>query len=54
MLDIIKLVLGVVALVAVIYASYWIAKNVSYAIFYRGMVIESIESRVKPSCLNNN
>ena len=50
-----KDVLGVIALVifmgGVIYGTYWVAKTVSYSIFYEGMVNETITEKVKPSCL---
>jgi hypothetical protein len=37
--------------VFVLYGSYWVCKNVSYAIFYEDMVIQSITETVKKTCI---
>lgn len=50
----IKLILGVVLLGAVTYGGYWVAKNVSYAVFYEDMVEDTIKENVKKSCLRGS
>jgi len=42
---------GLIAICAVVYGMYWIAKTVSYQIFYEDMVIEEIQEQVKSECL---
>lgn len=37
--------------VVLIYGGYWIAKNVSYFVFYEDMVIETIKETIKPEYL---
>ena len=34
-----------------LYGIYWVVKTVSYSIFYEDMVIETINQKVKSSCL---
>lgn len=34
-----------------LYGAYWVAKNVSYALFYEDMVQETIREMVKPEYL---
>lgn len=35
-----------------LYGCYWVAKTVSYNVFYEDMVEETIELKVKETCLN--
>ena len=37
--------------ISVVYGCYWIAKSMSYAIFYEGMVEQTIREMVKPEYL---
>ena len=37
--------------IAVIYGGYWLAKNVSYALFYEGMVEGTVKELVKNTCI---
>jgi hypothetical protein len=46
------LIIGAVLLaISAVYGCYWIAKSVSYAIFYEGMVEQTIREMVKPEYL---
>jgi len=45
------MILFVTALIGFIYSMTVIAKNVSYSIFYEDKVIETINKKVKGSCL---
>ena len=46
------MVIGAIVLVGgLMYGSYWIAKTVSYAIFYENMVEQTIREMVKPEYL---
>ncbi len=49
--NIIFATLGFIAVVLMIYSSYWVAKTVSYNLFYDDMVIETITEIVKSECL---
>ncbi len=51
MRDVIVLVVSVLLFVCVLAGGYWVAKNVSYAVFYEDMVIETIRQTVKPEYL---
>lgn len=51
MKDLLLALLGLVFAGCLTYGGYWVAKNVSYAVFYEGMVIETINETVKDSCL---
>ena len=44
-------VIGFVAFCAFIYATYWVAKTVSYTIFYEDMVQQTVLETVKHSAL---
>lgn len=44
---------GVLIWIAFMYGMYWIAKTVSYTIFYEDMVQETIQEMVKPEYLKN-
>ena len=46
-------VLVAITVIGFIYGSYWVAKNVSYAVFYEDMVTETILEKVKGNCINN-
>jgi len=49
-----KFLLYIVALVcvaAMVYGSYWVAKTVSYTIFYEDMVKDTVRQMVKDECL---
>ncbi len=54
MKNVIGTILGLALSVGIIYGGYYIAKTVSYTIFYEGMVIESIKETVKPSCIKGD
>jgi hypothetical protein len=41
----------IVLLTTVIYGSYWVAKTVSYSVFYEDMVKQTIQQKVKQNCL---
>ncbi len=46
------MVIGAILLaISVVYGCYWIAKSVSYAVFYEGMVEQTIREMVKPEYL---
>ena len=48
----ILITVGILLLIcAFIYGCYWIAKTVSYQIFYKDMVRETITEMVKPEAL---
>jgi hypothetical protein len=51
MKDFLLLSLAVVAIGSISYGGYWIAKTVSYSLFYEDMVLESIKETVKASCM---
>jgi hypothetical protein len=42
---------GIVLFCAVFYGCYWVAKTLSYAVFYEDMVVETVQETVKPECL---
>ena len=55
MIDFLKsagIVIGAILLVCgLMYGSYWIAKTVSYTIFYESMVEQTVREMVKPEYL---
>jgi hypothetical protein len=53
MKSIATLTLGLVLTCGVIYGFYWIAKTVSYTIFYEDMVQDTVKEMVKPEYLNS-
>ena len=44
-------IIGALVLVGVIYGCYWLAKIISYSIFYENMVIKTIKEVVKSESL---
>lgn len=52
-ISIIGYVLLAVLFCGFVYGSYWVAKTVSYNIFYEDMVIETVKEQVKESCIQN-
>ena len=52
MRDLVLGVFALTALIAVVYGSYYIAKNVSYSMFYEDLVLETISEKVQKKCLN--
>ena len=42
---------AIVVLWVFMYGCYWVAKTVSYSLFYADMVEETIQETVKPECL---
>ncbi len=52
MKNIITFIVGLVAVAGFIYGSYWVAKTVSYSIFYEDMVKKTVKEMVKPEYLN--
>jgi len=50
-MDILPSVVAVLLVGSLAYVSLWIGKKVSYVFMYESMVIESIQEKVKPSCL---
>jgi len=51
MKNIIGAIIGILLLICVVYGGYWVAKNVSYSLFYEEMVLETIKETVKPQYL---
>ena len=51
MKDVLLVIGGIIVFGCFIYGSYWVAKTVSYNIFYEDMITESIKENVKASCL---
>ena len=51
MKNIIAPIFGIIIFCVVLYGIYWIAKTVSYQVFYEGMVIETVKDMVKPEYL---
>lgn len=51
MKDFIAVISTLTILCFVVYGAYWVAKNVSYSIFYEDMVEKTIIETVKNSCL---
>lgn len=49
--DVMVIVATLAALAGVIYGGYWIAKRVSYALFYGDMVEDTVRRMVKPEAL---
>lgn len=49
--DAMKLFIAIFILCGWIYACYWIAKNVSYFVFYEDMVEQTIKDTVKQEAL---
>ena len=47
----VKIVLAIILLPLFMYGSYWIAKTVSYKIFYKDMVTSTITETIKSNCL---
>jgi len=47
MKDLIEALLTLDILIALVYGCYWLAKNISYSVFYEEMVIDSIKEVVK-------
>ena len=45
------LFLGLVVSFNVLYGAFWVAKNVSYALFYQEMVQQTVRDMVKDSAL---
>lgn len=45
-------VTGVLIAAGLIYGVYWVAKTVSYEIFYEDMVQDTVREMVKPEYLN--
>jgi len=53
---IIKIIIGLFLITAILfflYSCYWVAKTVSYQIFYKDMVKTTISEMVKKEALNN-
>jgi len=44
-------IIGTLIFCVFLYGTYWVAKNVSYAIFYEDMVQQTITEMVKPEYL---
>ena len=42
---------GIVIAGMFVYGAYWVAKHVSYALFYEDMVVQTIRDQVKPDAL---
>ena len=51
MKDTLTAVLGLALTCCVLYGCYWLAKTVSYAVFYEGMVEQTVRDMVKPDAL---
>lgn len=48
-----SIVFGLAICAVIIYGAYWVVKNVSYAIFYEDMVIETMREELKPECFKD-
>jgi len=46
-----KTLVSIFILCVLIYAMYWVAKNVSYVLFYEDLVLETIREVVKEDAL---
>jgi len=46
-----KAVLSIILTILIMYGTYWVTKNVSYFIFYEGMVQQTITEMVKQEAL---
>ena len=44
-------IVGLILTCSLIYAMYWVTKNVSYWIFYEDLVTNTIQQMVKPEAL---
>ena len=42
---------GAILICGIVYGGYWIAKRISYALFYEDMVIQTIKDIVKKEAL---
>lgn len=51
MKNVIVSIFGIVLICALIYGCYWVAKTVSYSIFYEDMVQETVREMVNPEYL---
>jgi len=51
MKDAIMIIGGILLVLALTYGGYWIAKNVSYWLFYEDMVRETVTELVKQAAL---
>lgn len=49
--SIINIAIVITVFIVFIYGMYWIAKTVSYSLFYRGMVEQTVIEMVKPGSL---
>lgn len=48
----IGIIIGAILLaISVVYGCYWVAKSMSYAIFYESMVEQTVREMVKPEYL---
>jgi FtsZ-interacting cell division protein ZipA len=54
MKNLILSIAGIVCIIAIIYGAYWIAKTVSYQVFYEDMVKQTVRDMVKPEYLKRN
>jgi hypothetical protein len=48
---ILMIVAGLILFGFFIYGCYWVAKTVSYSIFYEDMVVETVKELVRENCL---
>ena len=53
MKTLLQYLLMIVVVLGFVYGGYWVAKTVSYKIFYKDMVIQTIHDNVRQDCLNN-
>jgi uncharacterized protein YneF (UPF0154 family) len=51
MKQVLVVVVGAALVIGTIYGCYWVAKRVSYALFYEDMVIQTIKDTVKKEAL---
>jgi len=49
--DVILMGIGICIILSCIYGLYWVGKTVSFGVFYKSMVIETIHDQVKPEYL---
>ena len=54
MKSLISIVGGLILFCGILYGTYWIAKTVSYEIFYEDMVEDTVREMVKPEYLKGN
>lgn len=52
MKDWIGIIAGILFVIAITYCLYWVAKTVSYSLFYEDMVMQTVTDMVKKSALN--